>query len=554
MKKVISIFFSLLFGFMINAQLFVAETTPDANSFAENNEGITIFFSDILDGSTVDQNSVQVFGRWSGPMNGEIFISGVGNAFFFDPEEDFFHGEQVTVTLSNTILSITGEPLAKGFQFRFWTKVNPNTTYSQPQIIEMREDGEGLIQCYGAYAGDIDNNGYSDLVVINENANDIRTLLNDPIDGFSDFSTTILNTSNKPSTNEGTDFNRDGEIDLAIGSTQSNAVSVLYGNGSQLGNEILIQSGQGVRGLAVLDFNGDGWMDIATANRVASNIALIANDGAGGFEEAEFLDVLSCSGETGIVASDMNNDGLMDLVVACYNSDNVLVLINEGNGIFYEVDLSSVGSSPWMLVAGDVDGDGNVDIATANSGSGTASILFNDGTGELGTAVNYAAGGFPLAIDLGDLNGDDQLDLVVSNYASADFNIYSNNLGVFSEWFTLEVEQAGSCAIIHDHNNDGKADLTLIDEISDLLFIYTGDNPEGIEELSVYFNFFPNPTIGKINISGLSPEEEIRVWDPQGKFLRTISENGWHDISKLKPGSYLIESTVTGKSRKLIVQ
>ena len=89
---------AFLLGFILSynnvtAQLTVIETIPNANSFANVADGITISFSDILDGTTIDQNSVQVFGRWSGPMNGEIIISGVGSAFYFDPQENFFHGE-----------------------------------------------------------------------------------------------------------------------------------------------------------------------------------------------------------------------------------------------------------------------------------------------------------------------------------------------------------------------------------------------------------------------------------------------------------------------------
>ena len=449
---------------------------------------------------------------------------------------------------------MNGELLSKGFQTSFWTKVYPNTFYSAPQIIEMRENGEGLIQCYGAYAGDIDNNGYSDLVVVNENSNDIRTLLNDQLTGFTDFTITQLNTSNKPSANEGADFNRDGEIDLAIGSTQSNTVTILYGNGNSLGNEASITSGQGVRGLTVLDFNGDGWMDIATANRIASNIALFANDGMGGFEDAQFLDVETCEGETSIGAADMNSDGLMDLVVACYSSNSVMVLISEGNGIFYETSVQSVGSEPWMLALGDIDNDGTTDIATANSGNGTASILLNDGNGNIGTAFNYNVGEFPIAIDLGDLNGDDLLDLVVSNYSSADFNTYLNEFGDFVDWFTFDADQAGSCAIIHDHNNDGQADLTLVDETSDLLFIYTGDVPGSIEELNYSFKVYPNPSDARIMIDGLQQNEQLVILDPQGKVIRSILKDGWHDLSDLGSGTYFIESKLNGRVQKLILQ
>jgi len=48
----------------------------------------------------------------------------------------------------------------------------------------MRLPGEGQITCYGAYAGDVNDDEFSDLVVITEDSDDIRVLLHDGSNGY----------------------------------------------------------------------------------------------------------------------------------------------------------------------------------------------------------------------------------------------------------------------------------------------------------------------------------------------------------------------------------
>src|ERR1700674_3738612 len=72
-----------------------------------------------------------------------------------------------------------------------------------------------------------------------------------------------------------------------------------------------------------------------------------------------------------------------------------------------------VGTSPSAVVVGDFNGDGKPDLAVANSGSNNVSILLGNGDGTFQPAVNFDAGLSPNSIAVGDFNGDGRLDLAV---------------------------------------------------------------------------------------------------------------------------------------------
>jgi len=511
---------------------------------------IVITFDQPLDVSSFNENSFHVFGRWSGPMTGEFNISGDGIIGTFIPDRPFFYGEIINVRLTKDIIGISTDPLTNGFGYNYWIKTKPallNLLFNSQ--IEMRLPGENLIQCYGAYAGDINDDEYSDLVVVNENSEDIRVLFNDGAGNYSVFFLFDMPNANRPSTNEGSDFDHNGKIDIAIGSTQSNNVSVFMGNNSTVfENEINYIADNGVRGITVIDINGDGWDDIATANRIASNISILVNDGTGNFNAPINIET-GTSQETAIVATDLNNDGYTDLIVGAYNSNEIVTLLNDGTGNFTVFDTVSINGSPWMITIGDLNGDGNVDVATANSSSASVSILFGDGNGNLSLSDEYSVSDFPLAIDVGDIDGDGDLDFIVSSFTGANFMLWENNgSGIFNNPITYPSVKAGSCAIFHDRNNDGALDLTLIDELADLVILYNNTPILATEEVVTQppLTVYPNPFKEKLFLSrSINSPITFKLYDLLGRLILTKIINETNSInftnSHLIEGLYIAE-------------
>jgi len=225
---------------------------------------IIVDFSEALDTTTVTDETFRVFGRWSGPSTGTFFFEQNERRIRFNPDEDFFAGEWITVSISKGVKSADNTPMAASYTWNFWARTNPGTLdLTFVKTIDIRKPAEGWIQSYGAYAGDLNNDGWSDLSVPNERPSDIRIFMNDGAGDFAPFVVDTLKGASSPSANEGADFNHDGEIDLVVGSGGNDRITVIRGDGTgvfQGGTQHT--AGSTVKGVGVIDLNGDGWDDI----------------------------------------------------------------------------------------------------------------------------------------------------------------------------------------------------------------------------------------------------------------------------------------------------
>lgn len=473
--------FFLLLSFSLleaNAAPKVIAIQPAAQTMVSpDNLEIVVQFDVAIDPASIDARSLSVFGRWTGVCPGEYIFEEENRQIRFKPAKTFSAGEWITVSLSKRIKSASGENMTKGYAWSFWTRTKPGSLALQEiRRISVRRPGEPRIRTYGAYAGDLNGDGFHDITLPNEESDDIRVFLNNGAGDYGSFADFDLPANSTPSTNEGADFNGDGFLDFAVGNISGGTVSVFLGDGN--GDLTSLQSypvGAGTRGLGVIDLNGDGAPDIVTAGRVANTIALSINQGNGTFLASVPMET-GVSGETSCAVADANGDGLMDVFIGGFNSREIALLLGDGDGnLNFSTKVNCQGVA-WMIAAGDVDNDGNVDVVSANATQNQVAVLRGDGDGKLSLVQTFNTGSFPLSIDLGDLDGDGDLDLATGNFSSADFMIFENNgNGVFGNPRRLRAQSAGSCAVLHDRDRDGDLDVTGIDEQDDLIFLF--DNP-----------------------------------------------------------------------------
>src|SRR5258708_18557697 len=99
------------------------------------------------------------------------------------------------------------------------------------------------------------------------------------------------------------------------------------------------------------------------------------------------------------------------VAVANGNSNNVSVLLGNGDGTFGPAVNFGAGVAPSSVAVGDFNGDGRLDLAVANGDSNNVSVLLCNGDRTFGPAVDFGAGVAASSVAVGGFNGDGKLDL-----------------------------------------------------------------------------------------------------------------------------------------------
>src|ERR1035438_267724 len=212
--------------------------------------------------------------------------------------------------------------------------------------------------------------------------------------------------------------------------------------------------------IAVGDFNGDGYPDLAGA--MSTGVSVLTGKGDGTFQNARYFDTGSSSAF--VAVGDFNGDGKADLAVANSYPARVSILLGNGDGSFQAAVNYSVGAYSDCVTVGDFNGDGRMDLAVANRDSGNVSILLGNGDGTFQAAVNYAAGTSPKWVTLGDFNGDGKTDLAVVNFSDSKNSVsvlLGNGDGTFQAALQNGIVFSSTSAVVGDFDGDGKMDLAV---------------------------------------------------------------------------------------------
>lgn len=434
---------------------------------------IAIHFDQPVQPASVTADSFWAFGRWSGTAAGTYSFSNNDQTVTLHPEKPFFYGEQVMVILSHDLEAAAGTSLrAAGYSYQFWTAAMPaDMSFALLASMSTRSHPSVSSRAYGGIATDLNNDGWTDLAIVNEDTADLRVFLNraDQSGRFLNFIQPTFPLNVRASPSESADFDRDGNADICVANINTGSVSILLGNGDgTFAPHQEVNVGAAPRGIAVLDADGDGDIDIVNTNFSSNNMSILFNDGNGVFGPPDFFEG-GGTGEWALAAADMDDDGILDLIVGARTSQTIIVNTGNGDGTFTAATPQSAGGSVWMLVSGDLDGNGTEDVATANSLSNNGAILLGNGDGTLAAPVTHLTDPFPLATDLGDVDGDGDLDWVTSSFFG-DWLLFANNgAGSFAFADEFPAPQAASCALLVDIDNDRDLDLVLIDELADVV-------------------------------------------------------------------------------------
>ena len=227
--------------------------------------------------------------------------------------------------------------------------------------------------------------------------------------------------------------------------------------------------------LVAADFNGDGKLDLATASCETQDLSIVLGNGDGTFGAVTSFAIGPCdlSFLVGIVAGDFNGDSKLDLATA--NGHTVSILLGNGDGTFGAHADFITGTAAERIAVGDFNGDGKLDLVTANPQGNNISILLGQGGGVFATHVDFPTGIKPTMVVVGDFNGDGKEDIGVPAVQSDAVSILlGNGDGTFGPRTDFSTGRGPASLAKGDFNGDGILDLVTANILADSASILLG--------------------------------------------------------------------------------
>ncbi len=454
-------------------------------------------------------------------------------------------------------------------------KVQPNTGGWNPSF---------------AAVGDINGDGWTDLVVANENGQGTGTISvfkNDGAGNLSLVGTPFSTFSNNPGWVGLADVTGDHVLDVVVGSfgkddgsgnnIVGNNVTIFQGHADAAGKGDFTYSSSPITTLtpaiqfaptamAVADFDGDGILDIAAAvpgvpadstqPQPFGSVYVFKGVGAGGFAAPNQFDTGGAL-PVGLQAADLNNDGKPDLVVANAgdpnanpefkdNSVGVILNVSSGGSLNFGItnSLTSNCYGTFSVAVADFDLNGKMDIAAVNYGAQAAlaptafvSVYMGNGNGTFNvgspatydTQTNLPGGQYVAA---GDFDGNGTPDLVVAHA--------SNKVG---ELLNTSPPIASKPAVQNVTINDGSAQRSRVTSLT-VTFSTTVTLPADPSTAFQLTRTGPTGTTGNVTVtvdlSGSTASQTVAKLTFSGSLT---------DMGSLMDGNYtltVLSSKVTG--------
>jgi len=272
----------------------------------------------------------------------------------------------------------------------------------------------------------------------------------------------------KPSTASGGallgtgDWNGDGKLDLATAGREWLAIHLGNGDGS-FGSSPVYETAFGSGSLALADLDADGVLDIAAATSspgargwTASSLSVLRGSGSGTFPDR--VDYPSALGSSDPAIVDLDGDGWLDLVTSV--GDSIAARLSAGNASFGSELASTLETYVSARALGDLNGDGQPDIAAIIGWPSKLTLLFGSGDGTFVANGALQLPDLPVGVAVVDVNADQKQDLVLTLYESAAVGVLlGNGDGSFVAADRFYPTNHASHVTPADLNADGHVDL-----------------------------------------------------------------------------------------------
>lgn len=272
------------------------------------------------------------------------------------------------------------------------------------------------------------------------------------------------------------DLDGDGDMDLVATDWGGGRVFWLAQEPSTAPTELrasIDPAATNVLGLAYADFDGDGDMDLVSADHGKDHVELYLNEGSSfvGPTTISFVDAYR------IETADINSDGHMDVLVAGGGSNRVEYIPGNGDGTFgAPVTVSNATNGAWGVSAADLDNDGDLDVVSASVSDDKFAWYKNLGDGNFGPQqILTILIDQPLDVATSDVDNDGDMDVVGITLQGGDRVVWFENQGggLFSQYIQI-ADTNGDLFKLHmaDVNGDGTEDVLVANEQRDRVSYY----------------------------------------------------------------------------------
>ncbi len=216
-------------------------------------------------------------------------------------------------------------------------------------------------------------------------------------------------------------------------------------------------------GIASGDFNHDGHMDLAITRDTPDRVSILMNNGDGTFAAPVDIPTGAGTAPNFIRAADIDGDGQPDLVVTLNGTNQILVLRNNGSGVFSPAGTSPVGLNPRWIAATRLDSNNTIDLVVANRDGNSITVLLNNGDLTF-TPATYPVGTEPWAITVANLNHDSHFEVLVSCHGDRTIHILqASSAGALTPASTINLGAtlAPTGIVAFDLNGDVYPDLAV---------------------------------------------------------------------------------------------
>lgn len=332
--------------------------------------------------------------------------------------------------------------------------------------------------------GDMDKDNCMDIVTISFISDTIGIYIGDCNGTFELFTSYRTDPAWKGTSIIIDDLNNDNNEDIALGYFQTTGIMVYFGDGNGrfptcqtyplglVAQSSIIASG---------DFNNDNRVDLIVVLGGTNEIVSFLSNENNSLTSIIRYSLESCLSPKSIIVDDLNKDNQLDIVLSCFDSDNIVILFGNNNGEYWS-EIShwiGVNSSPARLTSGDFNNDNQIDITVVTYDSTQFAVFVGDYEADFEIERKYSlsSGSKPISVAVGDYNGDHILDLVVLNSGQENIGI---RLGLGNGSFGMEkiysTGRNSSPKYVHlsDVNGDHHLDILVANSQTNSVLIYHG--------------------------------------------------------------------------------